>query len=82
MRLAENDAGILQLAAASQWHALHARYQHEKPVLQALLSKGHTVFLPLTGPHIFGGGVPRACTYHYSPATCSFKAALTASCRF
>lgn len=49
MRLAENDAGILQLAAASQWHALHARYQHEKPVLQALLSKGHTVFLPLYG---------------------------------
>lgn len=32
--------------AASWWHALYTRHQHERVVAQALLSKGFEVFLP------------------------------------
>ncbi|MBZ5661874.1 MAG: UpxY family transcription antiterminator [Acidobacteriia bacterium] len=44
-----NDEAMPQAGAAGHWHAVHTRYQHEKTVVQALSSKGHTVFLPLYG---------------------------------
>ena len=56
MRSTQKDTGILQFEAANHWHALHTRYQNEKAVVQALSSKGHTVFLPLYGAtHLWRG---------------------------
>ena len=56
MHSEEKVTQIPPFAAASNWHALHTRYQHEKAVVQALSYKGHSVFLPLYGAtHVWRG---------------------------
>src|SRR6267154_5710522 len=56
MRVSKQNARIAPLGAATDWHALHTRHQHEKAVVNALSYKGHEVFLPLYGAvHVWRG---------------------------